>query len=246
MCISFSISPAVCSASDNEGTTILNVNRGLVFSLIGVAHEVWARLRNHPEGATLETMVNWLGERFPSVERRQILHDIENVMNQLEQKELVQTNSSNKAKSPQFQQGLVRFLCGCLPVLLKLRLNNTAAMVELLFLDLMLTVGGFPALHSAVKRWRMPERNELQQERTLKMMIEAMNLAVRHYPKHTLCLQRSAALTCLLRSCGVPAQMVIACRRIPFKGHAWVEVNGTVVNDNPRVQIVCQNVLDRC
>jgi hypothetical protein len=59
----------------------------------------------------------------------------------------------------------------------------------------------------------------------------AMNYACVWYPKRVLCLQRSAVLTCLLRSCGVPAQMVIGAQKFPFAAHAWTEVDGRPINE---------------
>jgi hypothetical protein len=53
-------------------------------------------------------------------------------------------------------------------------------------------------------------------------------------------MQRSAATACLLRSFGVPAEMVVAARVMPLLAHAWVRVNGSVVNDHPRVDRVYQ------
>jgi hypothetical protein len=65
------------------------------------------------------------------------------------------------------------------------------------------------------------------------------------YPKEVLCLQRSAATACFLRKSGIPARMIIGARRMPFKAHAWVEVNGNVVNDKPYTPEMYA-VLDRC
>jgi len=70
------------------------------------------------------------------------------------------------------------------------------------------------------------------------------NAAVFYY-KRVLCLQRSAAGALLLRRAGYPAELVIGCRKIPFQAHAWVEVAGTVVNDNAAVTRF-YTVLDRC
>jgi transglutaminase-like putative cysteine protease len=65
------------------------------------------------------------------------------------------------------------------------------------------------------------------------------------YFKRAWCLQRSAATVLLLRFRGVPAQLVIGVERVPFYAHAWVEVAGRVVNDNPEVTLRC-SVLERC
>ena len=65
------------------------------------------------------------------------------------------------------------------------------------------------------------------------------------YWKRALCLQRSAATTCLLKRYGVPAHMVIGAQHTPFKSHAWVEVDERVVNDKPYISEVYA-VLDKC
>ncbi len=73
----------------------------------------------------------------------------------------------------------------------------------------------------------------------------AMDCACAWYPKRVLCLQRSAATTCLLRRHGVTASLAIGARQLPFRAHAWVEVSGVVVNDKPYMPEVYA-VLDRC
>jgi hypothetical protein len=60
-----------------------------------------------------------------------------------------------------------------------------------------------------------------------------------------MCLQRSAVMVFLLRSSGVNAKLVIGCQKLPFLMHAWVEVDGEVVDEKPRVQRIHQ-VLERC
>ena len=47
------------------------------------------------------------------------------------------------------------------------------------------------------------------------------------------CLARSLALYRYLRSAGFPVVHVIGVRRIPFRGHAWVEYDGQVLLDKP-------------
>jgi len=56
------------------------------------------------------------------------------------------------------------------------------------------------------------------------------------YVKRAACLQRSAVTMWLLRRHGVAAALVIGCRPLPFESHAWVEVDGRVVNDLPQYQ----------
>lgn len=61
----------------------------------------------------------------------------------------------------------------------------------------------------------------------------AIDMACIWYWKEVLCLQRSAATACLLKRYGVPARMILGAQQVPFKAHAWVEVDGHVVNDKP-------------
>jgi hypothetical protein len=73
----------------------------------------------------------------------------------------------------------------------------------------------------------------------------AVDVACIWYWKQVLCLQRSAAAACLLRDNGVPAELVIGAQRMPFHAHAWVEVQGRVVNDKSYTNEMYA-VLDRC
>jgi hypothetical protein len=74
---------------------------------------------------------------------------------------------------------------------------------------------------------------------------DAVNYACVWYPKQVLCLQRSAVTTCLLRSCGVDAKMVIGAQKLPFKAHAWTEVDGCAINERRDVQKI-YGVWERC
>ncbi len=64
------------------------------------------------------------------------------------------------------------------------------------------------------------------------------------YVKRVACLQRSVIATWLLRRYGMQAELVIGYRPLPFESHAWVEVDGQVVNDRPQYQKFF-TVLDR-
>jgi hypothetical protein len=65
---------------------------------------------------------------------------------------------------------------------------------------------------------------------------DAVLLATCLYFKPVLCLQRSVCAVRLLRMHGVVARLVIGYRPAPFFSHAWVEVNGRIVNGSPAYQ----------
>jgi hypothetical protein len=111
-------------------------------------------------------------------------------------------------------------------VLLSLR-----AFSELVLYDLARVTLGFEHVHGGLSRLKVapaPRRpvNE-------KQVCDAVSLASCFYWKPVLCLQRSVVAARLLRKRGIAAEMVIGYRPAPFFSHAWVEVDGRVVNDSP-------------
>lgn len=117
------------------------------------------------------------------------------------------------------------------------------AYLKLIHFDLYLVQGSFEALYDKVRGY--PVRNQAPAPDAVERICSAVDMACIWYWKQALCLQRSAATACLLRMYGVPAQMVIGAQQIPFKAHAWVEVDGRVVNDKPYTPEMYA-VLDRC
>ena len=94
---------------------------------------------------------------------------------------------------------------------------------------------GFQSLIERVRRW--PTATPANTDRELCKRVRTMvDRAQMYYPKKAMCLQHSAVVTCLLRRRGVPAEMVLGAREFPPKGHAWVEVEGQVVNDSQAVK----------
>ena len=117
------------------------------------------------------------------------------------------------------------------------------AYLTLIFVDFYVARRNFSALYDRVHNYPLSKRAPV--EGAVERICSAVDMASIWYWKEVLCLQRSAVATCLLRHYGVPTQMVIGAQRTPFKAHAWVEVNGRVVNDKPYIPEIYQ-VLDRC
>ena len=117
------------------------------------------------------------------------------------------------------------------------------AYLKLIHFDLYLARGNFAALYDKVRNYPMGPHKPVPG--ATKEICSAIDMASIWYWKEALCLQRSAATACLLKKYGVPAQMVIGAQQMPFKSHAWVEVNGRVVNDKPYTPEMYA-VLDRC
>ena len=114
---------------------------------------------------------------------------------------------------------------------------------KLILFDLYLTRGNFAALYNKVRKY--PVGKQAATPNAVERICSAVDMACIWYWKEALCLQRSAATACLLKQYGVPAQMVIGAQQMPFKAHAWVELDGRVVNDKPYTPEMYA-VLDRC
>lgn len=117
------------------------------------------------------------------------------------------------------------------------------AYLKLIHFDLYLARGNFAALYNKVRNY--PVTDVEPAPGAVKRICDAIDMACIWYWKEALCLQRSAATACLLKKHGVRAQMVIGAQQMPFKAHAWVEVDGQVVNDKPYTPEM-YGVLDRC
>ncbi len=118
-----------------------------------------------------------------------------------------------------------------------------AVIIALLAFDLLGLGHNFSRVHKFVRRWKVSLRTPPPD--IVDRVCWAVNYACVCYPKGVLCLQRSAVTTCLLRSCGVPAYMVLGAQKLPFKAHAWTEVNGSAINERRDVQKI-YGVWERC
>jgi len=116
------------------------------------------------------------------------------------------------------------------------------AYLKLLHFHLYLVRGDFSALYERVRKSAVNQTTPIPDG--VERICAAVDMACIWYWKEVLCLQRSAATACLLKRYGVPARMVIGAQQMPFRAHAWVEVDGRVVNDKPYTPEIYA-VLDR-
>jgi hypothetical protein len=103
-------------------------------------------------------------------------------------------------------------------------------------------LAGFARAHERVRAYSVHRRR--RDGWLPEQIVWAVDEACVWYVKRAPCLQRSAVTACLLRRHGVRAELVIGYRALPFESHAWVEVDGDVVNDRPQYQKVF-TVLER-
>ena len=114
----------------------------------------------------------------------------------------------------------------------------------LIYVDGIMRWRGFGELHRMVREEPIRPTTFVRLT-THEDLCRAMDYACVLYFKRVLCLQRSSATTILLRRHDWSAEMVIGAQVLPFKSHAWCEVNGVVVNDKPYMRDIYE-VLERC
>jgi len=109
------------------------------------------------------------------------------------------------------------------------------ALLGLAVFDVVLTLFSMKSLCSLVRRWPLRKSRPVDPD-AIGRVCSAAEKACIWYPRQALCLQRSAVTTCLLRAHGIPARMNIGARPMPLLAHAWVEVDGAIVNDWAQVK----------
>jgi hypothetical protein len=108
------------------------------------------------------------------------------------------------------------------------------AFLGLALFDLLRLAKDFGKSYALLRQWNVDQR--IPTSDAVEQVSKAVNYACAWYPKRVLCLQRSIVTTCLLRQCGIPARIVFGAQPIPFKAHAWTEVDGRAINERRDVQ----------
>lgn len=103
------------------------------------------------------------------------------------------------------------------------------ALWELFRYDLVYALLGFRGIQNGLKKSAIESRRLSPQSETA--ICRTFVLATSLYWKPVRCLQRSVALARMLRRRCTEAEVVIAYVPDPFFSHAWVEVDGRVVNE---------------
>lgn len=114
----------------------------------------------------------------------------------------------------------------------------------LLFFECAIRFRSFEARYEIVRQ-KSVRLKSLATRPSSETLCRAMDYACVFYFKQVQCLQRSSATTLLLRHYGWHAEMVIGAQVLPFTSHAWVEINGRIVNDKPYMPEIYQ-ILKRC
>jgi hypothetical protein len=243
------IASGVCfSPATEDGCIVLNVEEGTILSLNDTGALMFAKLAARERGLTRDEFVEVVGRDFRDVEHSRIETAVDNLLRKLDEKKALQTQQSRFRRLSwwvlaKLVNVIVVSVSAALSPLLFINANTLAGLLLLATADIVLKLAGFSTLYRTIKRW--PLANRCANSATIIKSCNIVDRACTWHPRQELCLQRSAVAACLLRSFGVPAEMVIGVHKMPFYGHAWVEVEGKVVNDHKNVQTFF-HVLSRC
>ncbi|MCU1315251.1 MAG: hypothetical protein JWN63_573 [Candidatus Acidoferrum typicum] len=230
------VSPTVRDVKNQDGAVLLDLQQGICFGMTPVGMQIWDLLKTNQ---SLDQICDHLCSQYPGVTRECIAKDAAQFVQELLANCLVSNQRSEPNSVP-------------LPKLLALiqsrisaskrkprrprrpRLLFCKALLGLAAFDLFRFGNNFSQIYGFVRGWDIS--NTLVSDELCEQVCKAVNHACVWYPKRVLCLQRSTVTTCLLRHCGVRAELVLGAQKFPFKAHAWTEVNRRPLNERRDVQ----------
>jgi hypothetical protein len=97
-----------------------------------------------------------------------------------------------------------------------------------------LAIVGFPRTLAMV-RWaaRRPRRSPHDEGRIIDAVADGVTSAAILCPARAECLEQALAMYVILRRVGVPAELRFGAIRSPFSAHAWVELRGQPIREDP-------------
>jgi hypothetical protein len=230
-------SDSVREIETQDGAALLDIEQGLCLSLNPAAMRIWRGLRLQK---SLGQITDDLAAEFRDIPRQQIRADVIDFVSDIRQKGLLlpAERASTKHHLPRFftllqprgkaankvQKSSVK----------PSGVSVVKVLIGLVAYDVLRFGTNFARIHAVIQGWPIAHRTTTAE--TVDRVCRVINYACVWYPKRVLCLQRSAVTTCLLRNCGVTAQMVIGAQKVPFEAHAWTEVDGCPVNERSDVQ----------
>jgi transglutaminase superfamily protein/coenzyme PQQ synthesis protein D (PqqD) len=244
-----------------DGSVLLSIPDDRICKLNGVGALTWMVLEESPAGLSIDEVVLKLAEQFDEINaegqlnyevtRDRLREDTTRFLTRVAEMNLLQRETDSQGREVyRVKEGVSGTTSSTVAKvatpadtdptsvtssITPQKRETIAAFIGLLAFDLLLKFRGFESLINKVEQWPTaePRTSDLELCRRVRAMVDRAQM---YYPKKAMCLQHSAVATCLLRRRGVPAVMILAAQEFPPKGHAWVEVDGKVVNDFKAVQ----------
>jgi hypothetical protein len=229
-------SESVREIESQDGAVLLDIRQGLCLSMTPIGMMIWGRLKLNQAP---DQIACWLANECPDVPCEKIQDDVVQFVEELKHKGLLVAREEwGQARQSFRLPSLVRTRRVVTVDVSEGRARETRfllwkALLGLLAFDLFRFGQNFTMIHGYVRSW--PVAPWSAPPDVVEQVCRTVNYACVWYPKRVLCLQRSAITTCLLRTYGVSAQMVMGAQKVPFKAHAWTEVEGRAINERTDV-----------
>jgi hypothetical protein len=231
------VSPHVRASLTDASGVLLHVERDRLYSLDRIGTEIW---RQFAAGLTPDAIAASISRAY-GAPVAQVHGDVLRILDRLEQQGLVIRGGPNVPPdvSSDVQPGTADAPAPSTSRARRMAEPSARVLVarcvwRLLRVDVELQLRGFSHVYRTVARHRT--RAVTYPDGIVASVCRAIDRACTLHPRQMRCLQRSAAATHVLRDHGVAATLVIGARKHPFRAHAWVEVDGRVVNDKRGVQ----------
>jgi hypothetical protein len=241
----FAIRPHVRAAGSDDGIALLDLRSGKYLSLDPVGARIWQQLAEGRSRAEITEHLQSLFEAPPE----QIRNDVKAMLRRFTDAGLLEPSRarpeawhaitpSKPGKHPAaFPTVRYRAESETSGSRTRRWMGDTIWLVRGLLalghIDLLTRLRAFPGIHRALERARPTDPQPLSP--LAWRITAAVNRAAALYYQRRWCLQRSAACAYLLRRHGFDAELVLGVQVLPFIAHAWVEMDGEVINDNPEL-----------
>jgi hypothetical protein len=224
-------------AATKDGGGLFDVSHDALFKLTPVAAEMWELLA---EGRSTSETASEIARRY-QVDEALVVSDLSELLRVASQMGL--TPALTAPSHPAQDRAIIHDSSESIQIAPAKPpwLMVISAFVGLTWFDMLLCVTSMEKMCRTVKTWRVRKRLKEPNE-TINNVCNAVQQACIWFPHKAVCLQRAAITTCMLRSYGIDARMVIGIRPMPFLAHAWTEVNGAVVNERPQVKTFYQTL----
>lgn len=113
--------------------------------------------------------------------------------------------------------------------------NVVIALYYLTYIHFLVKFKGFKALITIIKKHK-PIKYILPSAREIENLQNCLNKACKIFPIKTKCLEWAATLCLMFLKRDWYSNIVIGVQNYPFMAHAWVEVDNTIIGDDPKLR----------
>lgn len=192
------------------------------FVLNGLAGDVWATMRGPSSRASVISQIQAM---YPSVSAERVEKDVDDAIAQFLHQRLI-VLSDQQPQAPRLRASLEEAHVPSEP------LSFVVAFASLFACHLSLRVLGLKRTLRLILGRKILSDTQ-NGEAAAKSLCIGLHNATRFFPFRVECLERSVCGLWLLRRRGIQAELRVGVVARPFQAHAWIDLHGIPVNDDP-------------